>query len=51
MHTVMHIPDTLQLPEREDEYPVDGNKIDLYHLKNINMLLIADKRLYTLYDK
>ena len=39
------------IPETEDERPIDTNKIDLCNFKNINLFLIADKRLYILHEK
>lgn len=39
----------LQPPKKEDGNPVDANKIDVCHLKTINTLLIAKKRLCILY--
>ena len=36
--------------EEEDNYSTVDSKIDLCRLKNLNTFLIADKRLYILYE-
>lgn len=37
--------------EEDDDYPIDTSQIDLCNFKNLNMFLIANKRLYVLHDK
>lgn len=39
------------VPQMEEDQPVDTDQIDLCRLKNINTFLIANNRLYILYEK
>lgn len=55
--TTTLVPDTTPIPTPSsspavtDEEPIDTTEVDLCHFKNINMFLVANKRLYILHQK